>query len=83
MLKVNMENYRYYLTARVWIFNSSRQDLAGEESFTLWVHYPVLGMETMMIAPLVTLVTMLHSPSTPAWSVDLTLAEQVYLFQFL
>ena len=36
-----------------------------------------------MIAPLVTLVTMLPSPSTLAWSVDLTLAERVHLFQLL
>ena len=34
MLKVNMDNYRCYLTARVQIFKSSEQDLAGEESFT-------------------------------------------------
>ena len=83
MLKINMDNYRCYLMARVRIFKSSGQDLAGEESFTLWVHHPVLGMETLMIAPLVTLVTMLHSPSTPAWSMDLTLAEQVHLLQLL
>ena len=36
-----------------------------------------------MIAPLVTLVTMLPSPSTPAWSMDLTLAERVHLLQLL
>ena len=78
-----MDNYRCYLMARVWIFKSSGQDLAGEESFTLWVHHPVLAMATLMIAPLVTLVTMLPSPSTPAWSVDLTLAERVHLFQLL
>ena len=66
MLKVNMDNYRCYLTVRVRIFKSSRQDLAGEESFTLLVHHPIPGMETLMIAPLVTLVMMLPSPSTPA-----------------
>ena len=83
MLKVNMDNYRCYLTARVWIFKSSRQDLAREESFTFRVHRPVPAMETLMIAPLVTLVTMLPSPSTPSWSVDLTLAERVHLLQLL
>ena len=83
MLKVNMDNYRCYLMARVWIFKSSGQDLAGEESFTLWVHHPVLAMATLMIAPLVTLVTMLPSPSTPAWSMDLTLVERVHLLQLL
>ena len=36
-----------------------------------------------MIVPLVTLVTMLPSPSTPAWSMDLTLAERVHLLQLL
>ena len=70
MLKVNMDNYRCYVTARVRIFKSSGQDLAGEESFTFWVHHPVPTMETLMIVPLVTLVTMLPSPSTPAWSMD-------------
>ena len=46
MLKVNMDNYRCYLTTRVWIFKSSGQDLAREESFTLWVHHPVPAIET-------------------------------------
>ena len=57
--------------------------MAGEESFTFSVHHPVSRMETLMIAPLVTLVMMLPSPSTPAWSVDLTLAEGVHLLQLL
>ena len=83
MLKVNMDNYRCYLMARVWIFKSSGQDLAGEESFTLWVHHLVLRMETLMIAPLVTQVMMLSFLSLPAWSVDLTLAERVHLLQLL
>ena len=26
ILKINMDNYRYYLTMRVWIFMSSEQD---------------------------------------------------------
>ena len=64
-------------------FKSFEHDLAGEEYFTLRVHHLVLAMETLMIAPLVTLVTMLPSPSTLAWSVDLTLAERVYLLQLL
>ena len=81
MLKVNMDNYRCYLKARVWIFKFFGQEWAREESFTLRVHHLVLLMETLMIAPLVTLVMMLPSPSTPAWSMDLTLAEQVHLLQ--
>ena len=40
-------------------------------------------METLVIEPLVTLVTMLPSPSTPAWSMDLTLVERVHLLQLL
>ena len=36
-----------------------------------------------MITPLVTLVMMLSSPSTPAWSVVLTFVEQVHLLQLL
>ena len=83
MLKVNMDNYRCFLMARVQIFKSSGHDLAGEESLTFWVHHPAPTMETLMIAPLVTLVTMLPSPSTPAWSVDLTLVERVHLLQLL
>ena len=76
-----MDNYRCYLTARVLIFKSSGQDLAGEGSFTYQVHHPIPMMETLMIAPLVTLVTMLPSLSIPAWSMDLTLAEWVHLLQ--
>jgi hypothetical protein len=45
MLKVNMDNYRCYLSARVRIFKSSEQDLIGEKSFILWVHLPVLEMK--------------------------------------
>ena len=44
--KVNMDNYRCYLTARIWIFKSSGQDLARETFFTLRVHHPVSMMET-------------------------------------
>ena len=83
MLKVNMDNYRCYLMARVQILKSFGQDLAGEESFTFRVHHLVLGMETLMIASLVTLVMMLPSPSTPAWSMVLTLVERVHLLQLL
>ena len=83
MLKVNMDNYQCYLMARVQIFKSSRQDKAREESFTFRVHHPVPVMETLMIAPLVTLVTMLPSPSTPARSMDFTLAKRVHLLQLL
>ena len=77
-----MDNYRCYLTARVHIFKSS-----GHDSFPIlfipWVHQSVPRMETLMVAPLVTLVMMLPSPSTPAWSVDLTLVERVHLLQLL
>ena len=54
-------------------FKSSGQDLAGVD--------PVPAIETLMIASLVTLVMMLPSPSTPTWSVDLTLVERAYLLQ--
>ena len=47
------------------------------------MHQSVLGMETLIVAPLVTLVTMLPFLSIPAWSVDLTLAEQAHLLQLL
>ena len=69
-----MDNYRYYLTARVWIFKSFGQDLAGEKSFTLRVHHPVLEIETQMAAHLMTVSLMVMSPSLsiPAWSVGLT-----------
>ena len=83
ILKINMDNYHCYLTARVWILKSSGQDLAGEESFTLRVHHLAPGIETLMIAPLVTLGMMLPFPSTPTWSVELTLAERVHLLQLL
>ena len=36
-----------------------------------------------MIAPLVTLGMMLPFPSTPTWSVELTLVERVHLLQLL
>ena len=62
--KVNMDNYRCYLMARVWIFKSSKQDSTEEESFTFWVHRPVLAMETQMAAYLVTVSLMLMLPSS-------------------
>ena len=77
-----MDNYRCYLTARVHIFKSS-----GHDSFPIlfipWVHQSVSGMETLMVAPLVTLVAMLPFLSIPAWSMDLTLVEQAHLLQLL
>ena len=68
-----MDNYRCYLMAKVWIFKPSRQDLAGEKSFTLRVHHPVLEIETQMAAHLMTVSLMVMSPSLsiPAWSMDL------------
>ena len=71
--------------ARVRNFKSSRQDLAGEKFFTLWVHHLVSMMETQMAAHLVTVSLMVMSPSlfTPAWSVDLTLVEWVHPLQLL
>ena len=70
----NMDNYRCYLSDRVWIFESFGQDLAGEKFFTLQVHHPVSPMETQMAAHLVTVSLMVMSPSLsiPAWSVGLT-----------
>ena len=53
-----MNNYQCYLTARVWIFKSSEHD-SFPILFIPWVHQSVLGMETLMVAPLVTLVAML------------------------
>ena len=65
--KVNMDNYRCYLTLRVWIFKSSGQDLTGEKSFMPWVHHPVSAVETQMAAHLVMVTLMMMSPflSTP------------------
>ena len=85
MLKVNMDNYRCYLTVRVRIFKSSRQDLAGEESFIPQVHHLVSVVETQMVAHLmmVTLMIMSSFLSTPTWTMDLTLAERVHLLQLL
>ena len=78
MLKVNMDNYRCYLPARVQIFKSSEQD-SSLVLFILQVHLLVLEMETLMVAPLVTVTLMMMPPSlsTPAWSMDLILAELV------
>ena len=78
-----MDNYRCYLMARVQIFMSSGQDLAGEKFFTLWVHHLVSAMETQMAAHLVMVSLMVMSPSLsiPAWSMDLTLVEWVQLLQ--
>ena len=64
------------------IFKSS-----GYETFPIlfipWVHQLVPRMETLMVAPLVTLVVMLPFLFIPAWSVDLTLAERAHLLQLL
>ena len=71
--KVNMDNYRCYLTVRVQIFKSPGQDLTGENSFIPWVHHQVSAVETQMAAhPM--MVTLMMSPflSTPAWTVDLS-----------
>ena len=59
-----MDNYRCYLMARVWIFKSSGQDLAGEESFTFRVHRSVSAMETQMAAYLVMVSLMMMLPSS-------------------
>ena len=68
--------------ARVRIFMSSGQD-SFPILFIPWVHQLVLGMETLMVAPLVTLVVMLPFLSILAWSVDLTLVERVHFLQLL
>ena len=74
--RVNMDNYPFYLPARVRIFKSSGQDFSLD-LLILRVHLPVLEIETLMVAPLVvvTLMMMPHSLSTLVWSVDLILAE--------
>ena len=59
-----MNNYRCYLMTRVRIFKSSRQDSAGEESFTFQVHHPVSAMETQMAAYLVMVSLMMMLPSS-------------------
>ena len=69
----------------VRIFKSSRQDLTREKSFIPWVHHLVSVVETQMAAHLVMVTLMMMSPflSTPAWTVDLSLAEYVHLLQAL
>ena len=68
--KVNMDNCQFYLLARVWIFKSSGQD-SSPILFILLVHLSVLGMETLMVAPLVMLSLMLLPfPSIPILSMD-------------
>ena len=81
ILKINMDNYRYYLMAKVRIFKSSGQDFTPV-LFILWVHHPMSMMETLMVAPLVILM-MSPSPSTPTWPVGLTQAVQVPFSQIL
>ena len=81
ILKINMDNYRYYFTARVQIFKSSEQDFTLV-LFILRVHHPILVMETLMVAPLVILM-MSPSPSTPAWLMGLTQVVQVPFSQIL
>ena len=81
ILKINMDNYRYYLTTRVQIFKSSGQDFTPV-LFILWVHHPISVMQTLMVAPLV-IMMMSPCPSTPAWPVGLTQAMQVPFSQIL
>jgi len=59
-----MNNYRCYLTTRVWIFKSSGQNSVREESFTFRVYHPVLDIETHMAAYLVTVSLMMMLPSS-------------------
>ena len=73
--KVNMDNYRCYLPARVRVFKSSGH-YSSPILFILLVHLSVPRMETLMVAPLVMVTRMMSPfPSTPTWSVDLTLAN--------
>ena len=53
-----MDNYRCYLMARVWIFKSFVHDFFPI-LFIPWVHQSVLGMETLMVPPLVIATQML------------------------
>jgi len=69
--KVNMDNYQFYLLARVRIFKSSRHD-SSLVLFILQVHLSVPKMETLMVAPLVMVTLMMPSfLSRPTWSMDL------------
>ena len=75
MLKVNMDNYQFYLLVRVQIFKSSRQE-SSPVLFILRMHLSVPDMETLMVAPLVMVTLMMMSPflSRAAWSEHLILA---------
>ena len=76
-----MDNYRCYLSARVWNFMSSGQDFSPI-LFIPWAHLLIPKMETLTVAPLVTLVMLLPSPSIPACSVDLIPTERFILSHF-
>jgi len=68
-LKVNMDNYQCYLSARVQIFKSYGHDLSPI-LLILCVHLLVLGMETLMVAPLKMVTLMSPFLSIPASSMD-------------
>ena len=59
-----MDNNRCFLTIRVQIFKSSKQDSTREESFTFRVHHPISAMETQMAAYLVLVSLMMMLPSS-------------------
>jgi hypothetical protein len=73
MLKVNIDNYRCYLLARVQTLKSPGQDFSPI-LFIPRVHMLVLEMATLMVAPLVLVILMMISPSPfiPAWSLSWT-----------
>ena len=59
--KVDMDNYQFYLLARVRIFKSPGQDFSSV-LFIAWMHLPVAEMETLTVAPLVMVTLMMTSP---------------------
>ena len=73
--RVNMDNYLFYLPARVQCFKSSEQDLNSEVLYSSG-HQSIPEMETLMVAPLVMVTLMMMPPflSRPAWSVELIFA---------
>jgi hypothetical protein len=73
--RVNMDNYRFYLLARVQCFKSSEWDCSS----LIHSSSASIGpkMETLMVAPLVMVTLMMMSPflSKLVWVVDLILAQ--------
>jgi hypothetical protein len=71
---VNIDNYHYYLMARVRNLEVLRTGLGRREYLLFQVHHLILMRETQMLVLLVAIMLMLSSLSIPEWSVYLTLA---------